>query len=306
MERYTIDIDGPVSVLDHGGDGPLIVCVHGLEGSAYNWNLIAPALAKSHRVVAPDLSGFGFTPPLDGGTTVERNAELVKDVIDHYGGEAIVIGNSMGGLISILTSELYPERVRSLVLLDPAAPIFSWTAINFPTAARLSVPLIPWLGEKLINALRDLTTVDEGVAEALNFIAAHPESLDQTVWEHATEIASLRRKQTWATRALIDATNSIAPYVVRKRRFADLIHRVTQPTLLIHGAEDELIHAQAARWIARQRPDWTVVLFEDVGHVPMLEAPERVLEVFATWESATLTDTLTAYGEPASTSGAAG
>ncbi len=298
MERYTIDLDGPVSVLDHGGDGPLIVCVHGLEGSAYNWNLIAPTLAKTHRVVAPDLSGFGFTPPLDGGTGVERNAGLIKDVIDHYGTDAIVIGNSMGGLISILTSELYPERVNSLVLLDPAAPIVSWTAINFPTAARLSVPLIPWLGEKLINTFRDLTTVDEGVAEALTFITAHPESLDQTVWEHATEIAALRRTQPWATRALIDATNSIAPYFVRKRRFADLIHRVTQPTLLIHGTQDELIHAQAARWIARQRPDWTVVLFEDVGHVPMLEAPERVLEVFTTWESATLTDILSADPVP--------
>lgn len=306
MERYTIDIGGPVSVLDYGGEGPLIVCVHGLEGSAYNWNLIAPTLTETHRVVAPDLSGFGFTPPLTGGTTVERNAGLVKGVIDHYGTDAIVIGNSMGGLISILASELYPDRVRSLVLLDPAAPIFSWKTISFPTAARLSVPLIPWLGEKLINTFRDLTTVDDGVAEALTFIAAHPESLDPTVWEHATEIATLRRTQPWATRALIDATSSIAPYVVRKRRFADLIHRVTQPTLLIHGAEDQLIRVEAAKWIARQRPDWTVVLFEDVGHVPMLEAPERVLEVFTTWESATLTDMLTVAGEPTTTSGAAG
>ena len=112
MERHTIDIGGPVSVLDYGGDGPLIVCVHGLEGSAYNWSLIAPTLARTHRVVAPDLSGFGFTPPLEGETTVERNAVLVKDVIEHYGDNAIVIGNSMGGLVSILTSELYPDRVN--------------------------------------------------------------------------------------------------------------------------------------------------------------------------------------------------
>jgi len=288
MERYTIDAGGPVSILDYGGDGPLIVCVHGLEGSAYNWNLIAPTLIKTHRVVAPDLSGFAFTPPLEGGTTVERNAELVRDIIDHYGGNAMLIGNSMGGLISILVSELYPDHVNSLVLIDPAAPIFSWTSINLPTAARLSIPLIPWLGEKLIDTFRSQITVDEGVVEALTFVAAHPESLNSSVWEHATEIAALRRTQPWATRALIDATNSIAPYVVRKRRFADLIHRVTQPTLVIHGTEDALIQAQAARWIARQRPDWTVALFEDVGHVPMLEAPDRVLRVFVAWETATL------------------
>ena len=160
MERYTIDAGGPVSILDYGGDGPLIVCVHGLEGSAYNWNLIAPTLIKTHRVVAPDLSGFAFTPPLEGGTTVERNAELVRDIIDHYGGNAMLIGNSMGGLISILVSELYPDHVNSLVLIDPAAPIFSWTSINLPTAARLSIPLIPWLGEKLIDTFRSQITVD--------------------------------------------------------------------------------------------------------------------------------------------------
>ena len=79
MERKTIDARGEVSVLDYRGDGPLIVCVHGLEGSAFNWNLIGPELARDHRVVAPDLSGFGYTPPLDRGASVEANAELVAD-----------------------------------------------------------------------------------------------------------------------------------------------------------------------------------------------------------------------------------
>jgi len=288
MERYTIDLGGPVSVLDYGGEGPLIVCVHGLEGSAYNWALLAPKLAESHRVIAPDLSGFGFTPPLGGGSSVERNAELVADVVDHFGGDAMLIGNSMGGLISILASELYPHRVNSLVLVDPAAPVFSWSNINFHAAARLSVPLIPWLGSKLIDTFRSQITVDEGVVEALTFVANHPESLVPEVWEHATEIATLRRTQPWATGALVEAMNSIAPYVLRKSQFGRPIHRVTQPTLVVHGTEDKLVNASAARWIGRQRPDWTVVLFEDVGHVPMLEVPDRLHEVFDTWESATL------------------
>ncbi len=285
MERYTIDLDGPVSILDYGGEGPLIVCVHGLEGSAYNWALIAPRLATTHRVIAPDLSGFGFTPPLDGGSTVERNADLVKDVIDHFGGDAMLVGNSMGGLIAILVAELYPDRVNSLVLIDPAAPVFSWTSINFHAAARLSVPLIPWLGEKLIDTFRDQITVDEGVNEALTFVAAHPEALVSSVWEHATEIAALRRTQPWATGALVEAMTSIAPYVLRKSQFGRLIHRVTQPTLVVHGTEDQLVHVPAARWIGRQRPDWTVALFQDVGHVPMLEVPDRLLDVFDAWEA---------------------
>lgn len=286
MDRYTIDLDGPVSILDYGGDGPLVVCVHGLEGSAYNWALIAPRLAETHRVIAPDLSGFGFTPPLDGGSTVERNADLVKDVIDHFGGEAMLIGNSMGGLITILVAERYPDRVNSLLLIDPAAPVFSWTSINLHAAARLSVPLIPWLGAKLIDTFREQITVDEGVNEALAFVTAHPERLASSVWEYATEIAALRRTQPWATGALVEAMTSIAPYVLTKNHFAHLIHRVTQPTLVVHGTEDQLVHIPAARWIGRERPDWTVAMFEDVGHVPMLEVPDRLMDVFDTWEAA--------------------
>jgi pimeloyl-ACP methyl ester carboxylesterase len=288
MERYTVDLDGPVSILDYGGEGPLIVCVHGLEGSAFNWAIVAPKLAETHRVIAPDLSGFGFTPQLDGGSGVGRNADLVKDVIDFFGGNAMLIGNSMGGLISILTSQQYPDRVNSLVLIDPAAPVFSWASINLHAAARLSVPLIPWLGSKLIDAFRDQITVDEGVVEALTFVTAHPEALAGEVWEHATEIAALRRTQPWATSALVEGMNSIAPYVLTKGRFSDLIHSVAQPTLVIHGAEDRLVHVAAARWIGRQRPDWTVAILQGVGHVPMLEAPAKVLEVFDTWAAAVL------------------
>ncbi len=288
MERTTIDAGGMVSVLDHGGSGPLIVCVHGLEGSAYNWNLVAPHLSQTHRVVAPDLSGFGYTEPLEGGSTVERNAQLVADVIDRYGPEATLIGNSMGGLVSILTAEMFPEKVSGLVLIDPAAPVFSWFSVSPSAAARLSIPLIPVVGKWLIEGYRSSVTVEQGVEEALHFVAADADALDPEVRIRATEIAKLRREQPWATDTLIEAMNSIAPYVVRKRRFADLIHRVSQPTLLVHGSKDELIHVEAANWLARQRPDWTVAYLEGLGHVPMLEDPDRFLAVFDTWEAAAL------------------
>ncbi len=289
MERTTIDAGGKVSVLDHGGSGPLIVCVHGLEGSAYNWNLVVPHLAESHRVVAPDLSGFGYTEPLEGGSTVERNAQMVADVIDHYGSDAILIGNSMGGLVSILTAEMFPEKVSALVLIDPAAPVFSWFSVSPGAAARLSVPLIPIVGKWLIDGYRSSVTVEQGVEEALHFVAADADSLDPEVRLRAIEIAQLRREQPWATDTLIEAMSSIAPYVVRKRRFADLIHRISQPTLLVHGSRDELVHVEAAGWLAHQRPDWTVAFLEGLGHVPMIEDPDRFLAVFDTWSEATLT-----------------
>jgi pimeloyl-ACP methyl ester carboxylesterase len=286
MDRTTIDAGGKVSVLDHGGSGPLIVCVHGLEGSAYNWNLVAPHLAETHRVVAPDLSGFGYTDPLDDDSTVERNSQLVADVIDYFGGPAILVGNSMGGLISILTAERYPDKVSRVVLIDPAAPIFSWLSVDAAASVRLSIPLIPFLGPRLIETYKQRITPEVGVHEALRFVAADASRLDSSVYDAALEIAQLRRLQPWATDALIQATRSIAPYVVRKSTFANLIHKLSQPTLLVHGTLDELIHVEAAIWMSRQRPDWTVAFLEGVGHIPMLEVPHRFLSVFDAWEEA--------------------
>ncbi len=114
MHRVTIDTGGELSVLDHGGSGRLVVCVHGLEGSAYNWNLIGPPLAEDHHVVAPDLSGFGYSLPLDRGASVEANADVVADVIEHFGDRALLIGNSMGGLISMLVAMHRPHLVEGL------------------------------------------------------------------------------------------------------------------------------------------------------------------------------------------------
>ena len=69
------DLDGPVHYLDYGGDpsGPLVVCVHGLGGSAVNWAAVAPTLTESCRVVALDLAGFGRTRGGTRPTTIEGN-----------------------------------------------------------------------------------------------------------------------------------------------------------------------------------------------------------------------------------------
>lgn len=289
MERKTIDARGEVSVLDYGGDGPLIVCVHGLEGSAFNWNLIGPELARDHRVVAPDLSGFGYTPPLDRGASVEANAELVAEVIKHHGDSALLIGNSMGGLISIIVAEQYPDRVRGLVLIDPAAPVSNWLKVRPHAAARLSTPLIPWLGSQLIDAYRATQSPEARVSEALDFVAADADALDPQVWDDALEIAQLRSAHEYSTRVLVEAVNTIAPYVLRKAPFAAMLHRVSQATLLIHGTEDALIQIETARWMARERPDWTHAFLDGIGHVPMLETPDRVLAIIDTWEQATFT-----------------
>jgi pimeloyl-ACP methyl ester carboxylesterase len=213
---------------------------------------------------------------------------VVADVITHYDDDAILIGNSMGGLISLIVAEMYPDLVRGVALINPAAPVTDWRRVSPPAAARLSTPLIPLIGGPIIDAYRATQTPEEGTAEALRFVAVDADAIDPQAWQEAEEIARLRRTQPWSTEVLLDAVRSIAPYVLRKPPFARMLHRISQPVLLMHGAEDDLIQVQTARWIARERPDWTTVLFDGIGHVPMLEAPEKVVDVFSLWEQAAL------------------
>src|SRR5215471_12560721 len=99
-----IDVDGPMHYLDFGGPagGPVVVAVHGLGGSAVNWAALAPALAGRCRLLAPDLAGHGLTESLGRGTSVAANRVLLHRFLDRVaGGPAILLGNSMGGMVAL-------------------------------------------------------------------------------------------------------------------------------------------------------------------------------------------------------------
>ena len=77
-----IDVDGPVHYVDHGGDGPPMVLVHGLGGSHLNWIAAAPGLAERHRVYAVDLAGFGLTPLIGRRAAVQANRRLLDGFLE--------------------------------------------------------------------------------------------------------------------------------------------------------------------------------------------------------------------------------
>ena len=116
--RWT-DVDGPVHYLDFGGPSraPVIVAVHGLGGSAVNWSAIAPLLTSHYRLIAPDLAGFGLTRLAGRDATVFGNRALLHRFIESVPAAAkkpvILMGNSMGGMISVLEASSSPETVAN-------------------------------------------------------------------------------------------------------------------------------------------------------------------------------------------------
>src|SRR5262245_24015903 len=130
MQLRTVDAGGPVYFADFGGSGSRLVLVHGLGGSHANWLAVAPRLAERAQVVALDLPGFGRTPAAGRSARVAANRDCLHRFLAAVGVPAIIVGNSMGGLIAMMEAALHPENVTGLVLVAPAQPLPAGTRVD--------------------------------------------------------------------------------------------------------------------------------------------------------------------------------
>jgi pimeloyl-ACP methyl ester carboxylesterase len=280
------DLNGPVRYLDFGGptDGPVIVSVHGLGGSAVNWTAIAPLLTGACRVLAPDLAGHGLTQSLGRGTDVAANRALLhRFVTSVTGGPVILMGNSMGGMISLLEASAAPATVAGLVLVDPALP-FVPARPDPAVAAMFALFLTPGL-RQAVQARRRRQAPAELVAGVLRLCCADPSRIDPEVIARHVEVAAQRARFPGIEADFAAAVRSVVRTVGYPlgRAYARRIRSVTCPVLLIHGTADRLVPVAAARAAARDNPSWLLREFPGVGHVPQLEAPQDTADAILRW-----------------------
>jgi pimeloyl-ACP methyl ester carboxylesterase len=213
-----VDIDGPVRYLDFGGpaDGPVIVCVHGLGGSAVNWTAVAPLLTGTCRVLAPDLAGHGLTQSLGRATDVASNRALLhRFVMSVTGGPVILMGNSMGGMISLLEASAAPSDVSRLILIDPALP---W-ALARPdpvVAALFTVYAMPGVGHVMLNWRRDAPP-EATVARVMSICCADPSGLPADIVDRHVEVERRRAEFGEDGQAFTGAMRSVVGTVTRAR-----------------------------------------------------------------------------------------
>jgi pimeloyl-ACP methyl ester carboxylesterase len=280
VSRYA-DLEGPVHYLDFGGDGPPLVCVHGLAGSALNWMAVAPALAERHRVLAIDLHGFGRTP-LGPGTSLRDNVHL----LDRFAREvaaapAILVGNSMGGLLSVLQAAASPETVSGLVLVDPALPWRARRPLDLRLFAGFGAVLPPVAGEAILGWSARRLGAERVVADVLRTCCVDPGRVPGEVVGALVEQEAERLAQPRSHRALAQATRSLL-WALRRGGLESTYQRVRAPVLLVHGERDRLVPAAFSRAIGL-RYGWRVEILPDLGHVPMMEAPDTFLGATLAW-----------------------
>jgi pimeloyl-ACP methyl ester carboxylesterase len=280
------DIDGPVHYLDFGGpaNGPLIVAVHGLGGSAVNWSAIAPSLNGSYRLLAPDLAGHGLTESGGRATDVPSNRVLLHRFVEAVAaGPVILMGNSMGGMIALLEASAAPETVAGLILLDPALPFQPVRPDPLVTAV-FALSTAPVLGP-LLARQRRLMPVESMVASTLTLCCADASRVTPDIVAMHIEVARRRAAMNGNGKDFAHAARSVIETAgfIRGQTYRRAIRQVSSPVLLLHGERDRLVPVAAAKMAAKAHPEWTFMVLPNLGHVPQLEAPAETASAIIAW-----------------------
>jgi pimeloyl-ACP methyl ester carboxylesterase len=246
------------------GDGPPVVFVHGLSGCWQNWLENLPYFAERHRAIAVDLSGFGDSELPREEISIPGYGRFIDAFLGAIGlDRAALVGNSMGGFIGAETAIAHPSRVEKLVLVSAAGGprLTDWNnarSAYLSRAARLLGPLLA-----AAFARREHLVRRPALRKALLWkVAKHPDRLRP---ELCYEVASGAGKP-----GFFDALQAIFDY-----DFRDRLPEISCPTLIVWGRDDEVVPVADAHEYERLIPNARKVIFEDTGHVPMLERPER-------------------------------
>ena len=265
-----VEVGGrPVNTIVLGSGEPSLVFVHGLSGSWPNWLEQLAAFADRRRVVALDLPGFGHSPGHAGEVSMPGYARIVADVIRELGiSRAVLVGNSMGGLISAELAAQEPSLVERLVLVSPAgiATYENRVVGRSLPAARRAQQLLALAAQWTASHSDGLVSRPRLRAVVLAGVVAHPGRLPGPL--------AAEQLRGAGTDGFFSALEAILEYDLRPR-----LRLIRCPTLVVWGTKDRLITWHDAARFTEEIPDAREVVYPDTGHMAMLERPAEFNEL---------------------------
>jgi len=279
-QRWIV-VDGtPVNTIaigpERAGAGQPLVFVHGLSGSWPNWLEQLPVFAREHRVIAIDLPGFGHSPmprwpDSDRRLSISGYARLLDRLLDQLAIDAAAMNPPIE--LPMTAAELaiaYPQRVERLVLVSAAG-----VSTHQHRGSTHAMPALRRLERILMAAGAWTASKSDTVARrgrlrdaTLSVVARHPRRLPAPL--AAEQLRGAGKP------GFIQGFEAVLDYEIRER-----LGEIACPTLVVWGDHDRLISVRDADVFAELIPNSRKVVFEDTGHVAMLERPEAFNRLLA-------------------------
>ncbi|HWT93148.1 MAG TPA: alpha/beta hydrolase [Solirubrobacteraceae bacterium] len=252
----------PANVIELG-EGPPLVFVHGLSGSWQNWLEQLPVFARTHRVIAMDLPGFGESPMPREKITISgygRWLDALLDALSIQG--ATIVGNSMGGFIAAETAIKFPHRVERMVLVSAAGlTIEHQRDDRILRFLEVTENLAQFSMQHLMARSSALVRRPRSRRAMLKIVAKDASKLDP-------RLAAEQIKGTGKP-GFVPALDALTSYPIRDR-----LSDIKCPTLIVWGEDDFLVPVKDAYEFDRLIPNSRLIVWEDTGHVSMLERPD--------------------------------
>lgn len=230
-----------------------IIFLHGSGPGATsqsNWREVLPEMMKSFHVIAPDLYGFGQTRhpeelPKSFWEWTRLRVEQVLELMDHLGiKKARLVGNSMGGYISLNLVMTAPERFEQVVLMGSAGGV----ARPFPEIMRMS----RFFKDPSYNALKNLTKWFVYDDKTLG------DTLETVLQERYQEVMRPEIRRSYETMFPMMPEEIIVP--------TSALKRMDIPFLLLHGRDDRFVAMESSLYFFEHLPNVQLHLFDRCGH----------------------------------------
>lgn len=245
------------------GSGETIVLVHGLLASTHIWDRIADSLAQHYRVIRLDLPGHGLSDitRLGIGVNIPYYTETLYEFMTKVGIEKChLAGCSMGGWVSWEFTTQHPEMVNKLLLIDAAGlmeekekPLIA-TLLNSSTVQKILPSGLPQFAVKRIMKK-----------------AVHNS-------DYLTDEMVQRRYDLVNREGNFQTLRSLVSQSDFRSHNITCLEEIKQPTLILWGAKDKVVKVSHAYEFARAIPNNQLIIYENTGHIPHLEKPQRVLK----------------------------
>lgn len=245
-----------------GGDGPPVVFLHGIPGSAHTWEAVAGELGDAYRVVVPDLRGFGRSAPPDGDYYMEGQARAILELLDaiDVGGCSLVC-HDFGGPVGLTMMRLSPDLVVDRLVLSNTN-VFTDTYVPIP----LRVAAVPLLGGLFFRLVVG------------NRIGAWAYYRGAVVATETATWSTFRRHLTQSGMSMTSRIfhRSLADLEGNYREVERTLRAVEVPTLVLWSDDDPFFSLEVGERIQAAIAGAELAVYDDTGHYVPEERPAAV------------------------------